>query len=430
MNELKHLKRLSAVKSNTGIKFLTPAVSPGNHCPMRIASVIVENIKGLSSLLVGMQECTTHSRLFNPKPEGKHGELNWLYVLDSHEVVFGCRNGLIDALKKMDQAGAKAILLIVTCIPELIGEDIEGMIHEVQPELSAKVTFVMLGQFKNISYPPGSWKTMAAIGNLMQTKEVDIKRMNVLGRDPEEEHIPMPSLCTQLEGRGFALRYLAKGASLEDFQNAGYATLNLVVSPFMQPLAVKMDREFGVPYISLHNIYDVEEIDRAYERIGQHLGFSWENEFEEERNKALNLQFQAQERFKGLGYALCTRIDNPIPLSIYLTSLGMNPLLLHLEEYYPESKAHAKELTSMGHNPLICRMVNEEVDLSVLEKMCPDLCFGYLSYKNKSIPCVSDMYDFYGQVGYGRTIYLLERILDVLDKIYKSEKGEVKYGSI
>lgn len=83
MNELNHLKRMSAVKSNSGIKFLTPAVSPGTHCPMRIASVNVENIEGLSSLLVGMPECATHSRLFNPNPQGRHGELHWLYVLDA-----------------------------------------------------------------------------------------------------------------------------------------------------------------------------------------------------------------------------------------------------------------------------------------------------------------------------------------------------------
>ena len=67
---------------------------------MRMASVIIENIEGLSSLLVGMPECTTHSRLFSPYPEGEKGELHWLYALDSREVVFGCRDGVMEALKK------------------------------------------------------------------------------------------------------------------------------------------------------------------------------------------------------------------------------------------------------------------------------------------------------------------------------------------
>lgn len=417
------------MKSNTGIKFLTPAVSPGNHCPMRIASVIVEDIEGLSSLLVGMQECTTHSRLFSPKPEGKHGELHWLYVLDSHEVVFGCRDGLIDALRKIDKAGAKAILLIVTCVPELIGEDIEGIICEVQPELSARITFVTLGQFKNISYPPGSWKTIEALGRLMDVKERDSNCVNVLGRAPEEEHISMPSLLPALTEKGISLRYIAPGASLTDFQSAPDATLNLVVSPYTQPLAVKMEREFDIPYIALHNLYDVESIDKAYAGLAERFGFSWDDIFEEERQEAIALQNQVKEMVNGLRFVLSTRIDTPIPLSIYLSKLGMEPLLLHLEEYYPEDRINAKELIAMGHNPWICRMVNAEVDLSVLEKLAPDICFGYLWSTNKTIPCVSDMFDFYGQVGYGRTINLLRRILDVLDEMDASRKGEIEHGA-
>jgi len=414
MNELKHLKHLSAVKANTGIKFLTPAASPGSHCPMRMASVIVENVRGLSSLLVGMPECATHSRLFNPKPEGNHGELHWLYVLDSHEVVFGCREGLMAALREMDKAGAKAILMIVTCVPELIGEDMEGILHEVQPELSARVTFVTLAQFKNVSYPPGLWKTMEAVGTLMNDGETDASRINVLGRAPEEDHIPLPSLLPALMQRGLALRYLAPGASLQDFLNAPDAALNLVVSPFMQPLAVKMNQEFGVPYIALNNHYDVESIDRAYEDIANRFGFSWGNAFAEERQKALALEEQAQEQFSGLRYILSPRIDMPVALAVYLAGLGMEPLLLHLEDCYPEDRTHVKRLISLGYDPLVCRMVNAAADVPLLATLKPDICFGYLPAA-KTIPCVPDMFDFYGQIGYDRTSNLLSRSLGVLD---------------
>jgi len=61
LNDFKHIKLLSEVKSNKSIKFLTPAVFKGNHCPMRIASVISEDIEGLSSLLVPVS--TMYNRL-------------------------------------------------------------------------------------------------------------------------------------------------------------------------------------------------------------------------------------------------------------------------------------------------------------------------------------------------------------------------------
>lgn len=429
MKELQHLKRLSALRSGTGIKFLTPAVAPGSHCPMRIASVNVENISGLSSLLVGMPECTTYSRLFNPKPEGRNGELHWLYVLDAHEVVFGCRAGLTAALKKMVRAGAKAILLIVTCVPELIGEDMEGILEEVRPELTVPVTFVMLGQFKNISYPPGSWKTMEAIGTLMKVRETDCQRINILGRSPTEQHIPLSPLLPALKRHGLTLRCLAPGASLEDFQNAPDAALNIVVSPFMEPLAAKMERQFGIPYITLHTHYAVEDIDRVYTDLAERFNFSWGDEFAESRRQTLALQKEAQNRLQGLRYVFSLRIDIALPLAVYLAALGMEPLLLHLEEFYPEDKTYAEKLTAMGHNPWICRMTNEAADLPVLEKLAPDICFGYLPESAKTIPCVPEMLDFYGQIGYDRTGSLLTRILGMLDKLDTSGKGGPAYGT-
>lgn len=428
MNELRHLKRLAAVKSGAGLKFLTPAVSPGYHCPMRIASVITEGIEGLSSLVIGMPECAMHSRLFSPMPEGKHGELHWLYVLDAQEVVFGCRDGLMTAIKKMDKAGAKAILLIVTCVLELIGEDMEGILNEVRPELSASVTFVMLGQFKNTSYPSGSWKTMEALSALMHAQKADAGRINVLGRAPAEEHIPMPILLSELARYDLALRYLAPGASMADFQNAPDAALNLVVSPFTQPLAVKMAREFGVPYLALHTIYDVESIDRTYTALADRFGFSWDAAFAAEREQAHVLQNQAKKRLKGLRYVFSLRIDMPLPLALYLTELGMEPLLLHLEEYYPEDRTYAQKLVALGHNPWVCRMTDIEADVSILEKLAPDLCFGYLPETSQTIPCIANMFDFYGQIGYERTSSLLKRILGVLDEMDASGKGGVDYG--
>lgn len=410
-----HLRRLSGVRSCSGIRFLSAAVSPGNHCPMRIASVVVEKIPGLSSLLLGTAECATHSRLFSPKPEGPNGELHWLYVLDEREVVFGYREGLADALRRMDRAGAQAILLIATCIPELTGEDIEGVLREVQPELSARVTNVLLGQFRNVSYPPGSWKTMEALGELMDPRPADPRRVNILGRSPGEDHIPLPPLLPALERRGFVLRHLAPGASVADFQAAADATLNLVVSPYALPLAARMERDFGIPRIDLHSRYDTAAIDRAHAEIASLLGITWDDEFDADRRAARELETLARETLRGLRFVFSLRIDLPLPLAAYLASLGMEPVLLHLEDFYGDDREQARAITDLGHDPLVCRIVNIDADLPTLASLAPDLCLGYLPEANTAIPCVPDMFDFYGQTGHARTSRLLEKILGVLD---------------
>ncbi|WDV48124.1 nitrogenase component 1 [Clostridiaceae bacterium M8S5] len=405
-------KRLSKIKNSASIPFASPAVSPGVHCPMRMASAIVEDIKGLSSLLVGMPECANHSRLFTPNPEGEHGELHWMYVLDSREVIFGCRDGVIDALKKMDKAGAKSILLIATCIPDLIGEDFEGVIHEIQAEISAKVTFTMLGQFKNISYPSGAWKTMESLARLMKPQPAKANCINILGDLPEKVNDSNSFLYTLLEKHGFKLRFLAPGAEIEDFINAPDATINLVVSPYTHALAVKMKEIFKVPFISLHHRYSIDEIDKAFLEIMTKFGIPLNNEFRQIRLETIKLQEEARRLLANQNFLITTRVDLPLPLTKFLVkSINMNPSLIHLEEYYPEDDIHYKELKKIGCDPLVCRIVNERNAKSLVEELKPDLCIGHIPGLDKAKSVVGNMFDFYGQVGYERTKRVLERII-------------------
>ncbi len=437
------MNTLSKLRTSAGIRFLTPAVSPGTHCPMRIASVITGDVTGLSTLLIGMPECTIHSRLFSPHVEGENGELHWLYVLDEQEVVFGCREGVKEALRQMEIAGAEDIMLIATCIPELIGEDMEGIVNEVKSELRATVSYILLGQFKNISYPPGAWKTMAAMSRFMAVsdckaverdgvdesaasaegeKEKHRRVANVLGRSPKEDEVPKPALLVHLESQGIELRYLAKGASIKAFKDAGNSKMNLVISPYMEPLASELENLYGTPYEVLHNYYHTDEIEQAYNRITSQLGVA----SMKSGSKLVAKQLQAliSKELAGKSFVLGPRVDVALALTFYFKTLGMKPILLHLEEYYPEDVFYKEKLLTAGEDPQICRMVNDDVDIEVIKSLNPDICFGNFSRFPGSLTVVGDLYDFYGQIGYERTAGLLRHVANKL----KLKGSEVSYG--
>lgn len=429
MPDLGHLKRLSAVKSNGGVKFLTPSAFPGSHCPLHPALALAGNIKGLSSLVVGTPECTTYSRVVLSNTEDKQGDLHWMYVLDASEVIFGCRQGLMDALQQMDQAGAKAVLLIATCVPELIGEDLEGIVREAQSQLSARLIPVMLGHFKCNSFPSGSWKTLQAIGSLMETKAVRPQVVNVLGRSPDEKQLPLPPILCALQQQGFSLRCLAPGSSLKDFLEAPDAVLNLVLSPFTDPLATAMEQSFGTPAFRFHAVYAVAEIDALYAAIAGKLGIQWENESNRERLEALSLQEQVQKRLNGLRY-VGAHIGpvRALPLAAYLASLGMEPMLLHLEEFWPDDGHWAAALQAFGYNPWVCHMVNSGADAPLLESLAPDVCIGDLTGAEIRVPCAPCLSDLYGLSGYERTGRLLKKILQALDQPSAVKEGGVQHG--
>lgn len=404
-------KPLSHIAHSAGIPFLTPEVSPGSRCPMRMATVLSREIEGLSSLLVGMPECATYSRLFSPKPHGSHGEQHWLYVLDSREIVFGCREGVMNTLRQMDREGVEAILVVGTCVPDLIGEDFEGMLIELQPELRARLAYTLLGQFKNIGAPAGSWKTMAAMAQLMRAKKRVDGRVNILGYTPVETHIPEPSLLPLLSEQGVALRCLAPGSAVQSFMAAPDAALNIVVSPYMEPLAQALLRQFDIPFISLHTCLSARDIDCAYAAIESALGVTIRSQYTQQYRALSALEAQTRQCCEGKRYAMALRVDLPLPLTAYCVSvLGMYPVLLHIEEFYPEDKIHARQIKALGVDPLVTRIVKDASALDILVDQGIDLGMGYLPGGHPGMPWVSHMFDLYGQVGYERTTALLHKL--------------------
>lgn len=416
MKKIQHLRKITSIKSNSGVQFLTPAAFPGSHCPLHTSLALCANIRGMSTLVVGTAECSIYSRNVVKKSKYSDEALHWMYVLDSNEVVFGCRKGVIDTIKKMDKEGAEAIMVILTCVPEVIGEDIEGIIHEVQPQVKSRLSSVLMGHFRCNSHPSGYWKTLLAFGSMMEKRDVNPDTVNILGRSRDEEYTPIPEFILQLEKLGFNLRMLAPKSDIKDFMEATDAKLNLVISPNMNPLADMMEKQFNIPYISLHEVYDVLEIDEVYKEIEEILDISLSNKFEELRKKALMTEKEAEKKLDGLRYITTSRNSiPPLALALYLNKFNMKPILLHMEEFYPEDRQWAKKLENVDINPFVCHMVNNKTDAPVLEKLEPDLSLGEVFEGTGKIPCVPYLYELSGQIGYERTNSLLNRIINTLE---------------
>ncbi len=432
-NQFSHLKKLSAMRSGKNIKFFTPAVYSGGWCPMRGACNIVEGIEGLSYLMVCMPECATHSRSLNSLPEGPHGEKRWLYVLDANEVIFGCREGVMEALRTMDREGAKAILMIATCVTDLIGEDFEGMIHEVQPELHAKLTYVTLGQFKNFGTPMGTAKVGTALAALVKPcfrrREKLVNVLFIEAWRAKGSPVKFPLIVKALEERGISVRRLTSDASLEDYENAGDAAFNLVISAYMEPMASALEEKTGQPALPLHNAFRVEEIDRAYRELEERLGISLEGAFDGWRKKALELEERARRELKGKKFVTMVEVDMPLALTEYLSSLGMEPLLVDVEDVLPEDLMWKKKLNEAGIDPPVCHIMNLDQDvLAVRDQLKPDIAFSYLNEPVPGLPVAEQMTDFFGITGYERTVGILRRIFAVLETGKMEEGGFDLYG--
>lgn len=416
---LQHLRRLSAVKSERAIEMLTPAANPGSHCPMHTTLSLAGRMAGVSTLVIGMPECGTYSKMVIPEPYGKQGELHWAYLLDGNEVVFGCSKGLGEAIKEMDAAGARAILLIITCIPNLIAEDVELLVQELEPQLStARLAVVQAAHFTCSSHPPGFWRTLAAMGSFMDEgpDTGTARTINIMSFGPPR-NAAGPELEELLDGQGWQTRYLTPASSLDEYLEAPKASLNLVVSPHFAELAAVMEKRFGIPAVQLHSAYSCAEIGQAYERIADILDIPQKDIASPAQEKLLRLEQEAEECAKGVTFAITDGHLDPLPLAAYWTRLGLEPLLIHMEGFGQGDKAWGRTIVKSGHDPLICHMANPEADAAVIAELSPGICVGRLpAPRAPGTVCMEGLSALAATCGYSRSIRMLESLCKAIQQ--------------
>lgn len=417
MQELKHLKRLSATKSMKAINQLSSAAYPGNHCPMHTSLAIASKIEGVSTLVIGASECGYYSRNMVDTSEYKNSALHWTYIVDENEVIFGCRKGVVSAIKEMDKEGAKVILLIYTCVPEVIGEDVDGVIFEVQEQVNAKVIGVDLGNFKCGSQQPGFWKTLLSLGaissNVVEKKQV----INVLGRSKKDDHTKKPKIIEVLEEK-FEIRYLAPDSSISDFEIATDGKINIVLSPYLNPLAEFFEKEHKIPYFAFHSTYEVDEIKKTYENLFDELGLDIDDRLFENFEKAKQLEDEIKSSVCNINY-VGAKIGaiQPLPLHTYLSKLGMTPLMIHVEDFYPSDTLWREKLLNENKDPILCMMVNDMYDKECILGLKPHIVIGdwagRVDFSEKTIQVM----DIYGRSGFELTIQLLQKFKNLNERI-------------
>ncbi len=412
MDNIAHLNRLSKINSSKSIRFLTPVAHPGSHCPMHSAISIAASIKGISSIVVGARECAYYSRGVPNVADFVNG-FHWTYVMDSNEVVFGCRDGLIKAVRELDAAGAEAVALISTCVPEIIGEDIDGLIKEIQPEIKAKLLCVKVPQFNCNGSATGGLFFYESLISLMNETGSKPGVVNLLGYDPAAfRRACPPKLITLLRESGADVRfYYASEASVSDYARASEACLNLVFSIHNIGLAKRMEERFGIPYVVVHDLYGVKDWDAAIGVVEKILNISAAGRFAAERERALALEGEVSEKLGGRDFIMTFPYRDTLPLAAYLCDLGLKPLLIHADEYCPHNDVWARRILKSGSDPYVCHMVNEKADAEILNDLPFHICVGKFKYISGGRPCMQDMSDILLKYEYSRTEELLDMLI-------------------
>ncbi len=363
--EFKFLNRLSDINNNTGVKFLHRAATPGSHCPLHMALATICSIRGVSSLVIGMAECGYYSRYVAASPYGDGGELHYVYELDSNEVVFGCGKGVKEALLLMNREGAEVIVIILTCVPALIGEDMDSILEELKPLMSAKAVFIDGAHFKRNGYQSGFSSTLEQLIWVMERKKSGKRKtVNFFGAAQGEEFKLLKEILIQ---NGYEIQEYARGFSMDDLCRSAENTLSIVLDHKMQKAGKALKEKYDIPYIFMAGRYAIEDIIKGYEEIFQSLSITDYHALWKGKELLQDIIIGIKDKFLNISFIATYPELNTLPVTVCLCKLGMIPELLHIEEFDEDSLPYKECINNLGKNPYITYITDRSLVLEVFE---------------------------------------------------------------
>jgi nitrogenase molybdenum-iron protein alpha/beta subunit len=152
-------------------------------CSSCIALANLGKIEGVIPILHGPQACGFGNQMGSMfcRPSRL---LTVGTTLKKSEVIFGGEENLKEQIRNVyEQYKPKIIVIISTCVPQLIGEDVQGVITELKGEIpDLKITYCETGFNHPRATPMGNDVSWKAIVDVLEPQEMVKNSVGLLGR--------------------------------------------------------------------------------------------------------------------------------------------------------------------------------------------------------------------------------------------------------
>lgn len=354
---LGRLNRLSRVQTIKDIPQLTTALFPGTHCPLMGAAMIAGGIKDCLLVIVGTDECSyyTKSLTLSDRYGGINGRCVSV-VLNSHDVTFGSAESMHKAFKEIvAEYRPKCVMLVTTCVIEVIGDDYDAIAEELTKQYSIPVMAVHTEHFKCEDHFPGFERAITACQSIMQPQECD-GSVNVLGqRFGDFADTELYALLTK-SGVKIGVQ-LPSGCTSDDIRRAPAAKINIVVNDIDLPLAQAMQEQYNIPYVYFNRFAAPEKILQAYQHLFAYLELPLPAEVNTKFDECKALEQKTLPVVQGVPYIFGNTQYDCFELNSYLCRLGLVPQLIQSNKLRQEHFEDIKGILATT-DPYVCKAAN------------------------------------------------------------------------
>lgn len=209
-------------------------------------------------------------------------------IVYEENVIRGGAEILAKGLREADELydNIKTVFVISGCIPNMIGDDVEGII--ANNPISKQVVHVNAPGYGG-TMEDGTETALLALAGLVKPCEKSEKAsVNILGIFPDDPEAMGDILnIEEVFGNKVAINFNTCSSSMSDIESLGAAHLNICLNSG-EDLAKALQRKFGTEYICCDYPYGINGMVEFLDLVGNKLGVDFTEEIE-------NLNFKGEE---------------------------------------------------------------------------------------------------------------------------------------
>lgn len=372
---LNDLNRLSNIKEDNDVKSLSNAIFPGTHCPLFGVAMTASYIEDIAILVIGTSECTYYNKVFSNHRQGGKDKV-YSMALKEKNVVFGADKQVIEAAKYVKEVENPSGLMIVsTCVPELIGEDYDGIQDVVEEAIGIPTFVVKTEHYKCGSHIPGMERTLSSL--IRAIKEPTLKDgVNILGH--RSSGVEKTEMYELLKEKGIKINSIIPSkCKLDDITNAANVELNIVTDMIALNLAKNMESKYKIPYVFFDKHLNKEQILSNYIKIQEILDIDLSqyinnliNEYDDTFNEVRNI-------LKGKKFIYANTPMMAFETAEFMVELGMIPTMIQIRELYDHDIKWKDKILEKGFDPYVTRIANIAPMRYVYDELDSEIYIGH-----------------------------------------------------
>lgn len=363
------VKRLSNISNGTDIHELKSCIYPGGHCPLFGVHLTLGNIVGVTMLVVGTADCGfyTYKTMHNFAATLKQGASIRCAVLEETDVIKGCETGLKKAIHQLDKDPETRLIVVVTsCVIELIGDDIKGIVHGVQAQCSTPISVIKTENFKTVDYTQGVEMAMESVTRLLSPAPKLARSFSVLG--PRFQGVCENGIIQKLIQDGYTMvTEFPCNCDLKAVQDIPKSSFAILTDKTALTLARSLESRFQLPFADLSPSPIWADVAAGHDALSKITGTSYARDLEKAEEKINQMRDQLIPFYKGKKFIIGNLSGSPFAAACLIAEIGGEIELILAGNIYEKDRKTVARLLELGQDPLVAKNAN----ITALKTLAP-----------------------------------------------------------